>query len=623
MTDRLSMDRRRFLQFLGVGAGAAAVGGTAFGNVLTGGAAAASDRPEPRESVMVEMRDGVRLATDVYRPSGDGSYPTLVYRTPYGKDASAPVTGIQPAVERGFAVVVQDVRGRFASEGGADWEPVFEEGPDGYDTIEWAAAQPWSTGSVGMLGLSYMGMTTWLAAVEDPPSLEAILPQIPSWYDYDQLGYQSGGLLEMGNLLSWLATNSADTVARLDVSAAEKESLRNGLDDLVANVHEEGYEQLPLTDIPQINDVVPFWKRYLHHYTKDEYWNRVSIPQQIGSVSVPILHVGGWYDAFKGGMSDVYDAIESEADEDVRENHHMIMGPWTHLTYGTDATAIGGHEFGEGSSSQAAVAGLALDWFDHWLTDSTSERVASLPKVRYFQMGENEWHEADEWPPSPTRTDLYLNSGGDAGASADDGTLERDMPLERQPADAYTYDPRDPVPTKGGTAVLLQADSPGISDQSEVEGRSDVLVYSTPALDGPVSVAGRSELTLFVSSSAPDTDFTAKLVDVHPDGTALNVAEGGVRTRFRDSLAEPELMEPGSVQELSIRIRHTAHTFDAGHRIRLDVTSSNFPRFDRNPNTGVVPATANESDLTTADQRVYHDEDRPSRIALPVTEGTL
>jgi putative CocE/NonD family hydrolase len=617
-----SFERRQFLALLGLAAAGSVAGCGQFGD----GTETATDTLTPatttddeeasyetREDVMVEMDDGVSLATNLYLPGGEGPHPTLVNRTPYDKGEQSVVGGVATLTNNGYAVVHQDVRGRYASEG--DWRPFFNEGQDGYDTIEWAAEQDWSTGTVGMLGNSYMGITTWQAILADPPSLEAAAPFItPTNYFAHSQYYNGAG--EFGLGLFFTGFTSLSTVSRLDVSEEKAQEMRNELLALIQTFRSEA-EHLPTEDVPAFDDgVAPFWKEGWRHDTYDEFWKEIDVLQAIEEVSTPVVHGGGWYDIFLRGHTDLYTAIEDRGTDVVRDNQHMVIGPYAHLTFGT------GNEVGEKDFGSAPALDLGNDylvpWFDRWLTEE-GDGLASKSPVRYFQMGEDEWRTADTWPPADaTETEFYLSSEGSANTRDGDGVLSRDQPGPETPADTYEYDPLDPVETHGGPHLMGDSVPAGVFDQEQTEQREDVLVYTSAELDEAVTVAGPVEASLFVESTAPDTDFVVRLVDVEPSGFAANITDGVVRARYRNSLEETEFMEPGQVYELPVELRPTAHTFQAGHRIRVQVTSSNFPRIDRNPNAAVRVSAATEEDMQTATQTVYHDADRPSHVTLSV-----
>jgi putative CocE/NonD family hydrolase len=565
--------------------------------------------------VSVETPDGIALATDVYRPADEGEYPALVMRSPYGK-SHVGETMFQPveAAERGYAVVVQDIRGRLGS--GGDWEPFVNEREDGYHAVEWAASQSWCDGHVGVVGTSYLGVTAMSAVVSDPPHLDCALVGFTAGNLHDGWVY-SGGAFELGfNLmfgrnLSWDALGKAD-LSRDEMGAA-KRALVAAATDPAATA-----ETLPLTDIPLFESgVAPYWHDWLEHPSYDEYWEGIDITADAQQVDVPVLHVTGWYDAFARSEFDLYEAIASDASEAARTNQYLVVGPWDHVApMSVSMSKVGDREFGPAAvSGPALLNSEAFEWLDSWLKEGAAP---DIPPVRYFDLGTGGWKTADSWPPDSTAGTWYLDSGGAANSQSGDGRLVETP--GRGPMDSYEYDPADPVPSCGGRSLMASIQDGGIADQSVVEEREDVLVYTGPRLTRALSIAGAVTTTLHVSSSAPDTDFTAKLVDVEPDGYCVNVAEGILRARYRDSRSEPSFIDPGEDIELTVDLGHVAHTFEPGHQIRLEVSSSNFPKYDRNLNVRTVPALADADDMQVATQQVFHDVERPSRLTLPVVE---
>jgi len=335
-------------------------------------------------------------------------------------------------------------------------------------------------------------------------------------------------------------------------------------------------------------------------------------------IKAPLLHIAGWYDNFLRGHLDLNEQLQSHPDEQVRRHHRLIIGPWDHGAYmSVQPSASGVRDFGPGvSGGPALVQNILFQWFDHWLAGKETP-LLDAPRVRYYVTGERAWREAEAWPPAHTSLRYYLHSGGRANSRLGDGVLSPDTPAA-EPADSFGYDPADPVPTVGGRLLAPVFGPGGIQDQARVEEREDVLVYTSARLTTPLAIAGPICVTLFAASSARDTDFTAKLVDVEPDGFCANIAEGIIRARYRNSTAHPELLQPGQVVEYSIDLWHAAHTFRPGHRLRLEISSSNFPRFDRNPNAEVNPGAATAADLQVAVQQVLHDPEHPSYLSLPV-----
>ena len=566
----------------------------------------------------VAVRDGVGLATDVYRPADGERHPVLVQRTPYGKGDAWVVGGLMfnplDAVERGYVVVVQDCRGRFASEG--EWVPFVVEGPDGYDTVEWAARQAWSNGRVGVYGSSYNGVTTLQATVAAPPHLQACVAYMTGT-DYHLGWVYSGGAYELGFNLWWALHQAWDTASRLGGTEAIAEATAR----LTGGMMEpwRALRHLPLGDLPLFRGgLAPYYYDWLSHPAYDDYWRRVDVVARAAEIKTPVLHISAWYDGFLRGHLDLNERLKAHPDAHVRDHHRFVLGPWDHMSYlGVRKSAAGEREFGPTAfSGPALVAEMALEWFDRWLMDKEPS-AGSRVRVRYFMMGADVWRDAEAWPPPHVPAPYYLRSGGRANSRFGDGTLSTDRPAA-EGADSFVYDPADPVPTLGGRSMTPSYCESGVQDRSRIEERRDVLVYTSAHLLAPLAIAGPVSATLFVTSSAVDTDFTATLVDVQPDGYCAPIAEGIVRARYRSGPDREALLVPGEVVELRIDLLAVAHTFRAGHRLRLEVSSSNFPKYDRNLNCAAPPALATAADMCRAVQHVLHGGPRASHVTLPV-----
>ncbi len=552
--------------------------------------------------VPATMRDGVVLRADIYRPSRDGRFPVLLQRTPYNK-AGGVDFGYRAAA-RGYVVVIQDVRGRYSSEG--EWYPFLHESADGYDTVEWAAALPYSNGKVGMFGGSYVGATQMLTAIAHPPHLAGICPVVTASNYHDGWTYQ-GGAFEQWFNESWTSGLAQDTFNRQVQNATNA-----GL----------GAATVPLTAYPLFQfgahaptglaALAPYFSDWLAHPNYDDYWKRWSIQEHYPDIQVPALHVAAWYDIFQGGSLRNFLGLQAHAgSEAARGGQRLFVAIGGHSGSGRK---IGDIDFGP----QAAFdeSGVTLDWYDA-LFLGKSNQFSGANHVHYFLLGANQWRDASAWPPPEARPEkFYLASGGAANSLSGDGALSAKPPASAQP-DRFTYDLSHPVPTIGGPLccdpVHLAA---GPRDQRPAEARPDVLVYSTPPLDRDLEISGPVTLDLYVSSSAVDTDVTAKLVDVHPDGYAQNLTEGILRLRYRDSPEKPVWLNPGAVYRVTVDLWSTANRFLAGHRLRLEVSSSNFPRFDRNWNTGQDGASAVSG--VPATNIVYHDEQHPSALTVSV-----
>jgi len=561
-----------------------------------------------QRDVSIKMRDGVILRGDIFRPDAEGKFPVLLQRTPYRKSPwGYDIDFAQRAASHGYVVFIQDVRGRYTSDG--EWVPFVHESEDGYDTIEWIAAQPYSNGKVGMFGGSYVGATQMLAAITHPPHLAGICPVVTASNYHDGWTYQ-GGAFEQWFNESWTTGLAQDTLAR------KVEHLPNSQEDVNA---------LPLTAYPVFNlnppgavdasaaAVAPYFLDWLAHPAYDDYWKRLSIEEHYADIRVPALHVGAWYDIFLGGTIRNYLGIQSAGGtEEAREGQRLLI-------------TVGGHS-GGGRKIGAVDFGAEAEKFDeneitlHWynfLFKGVQNEFSTGKRVKIFVMGINQWREEDAWPLARARsTKYFLHSQGTANSSRGDGSLSTSVPSS-EPSDKFTYDPAKPVPTDGGPLCCDARHLPaGPRDQRSVEDRDDVLVYSTPPLDHGLEVTGPVRLDFFASSSAVDTDFTAKLVDVAPDGTAINLTEGILRAKYRDSQATATPIIPGKVYPLTIDLWATSNVFQAGHRIRLEISGSNFPRFDRNLNTG--ESGANSAKWTTATNTILHDAAHPSALSLPV-----
>lgn len=568
--------------------------------------------------VPATMRDGVTLRANIYRPAGPGPWPVLLTRLPYGKDLPLGASVIDPvqAARRGFLVVVQDTRGRFHSEG--EWYPLIYEDADGYDTIEWAAALPGSNGRVGMYGASYFGFTQWAAARERPPHLAALFPFI-TWATPLDGSVMRGGAVELGIQANWLLQQAMDPMLRRYANDPDPRARGAALARLIAEIDalpSGGYAALPLREfgpLQRMEALQPFVDA-LTRNGDTAYAERGGVAHAYDRIDIPAYHAGGWYDIFLGGTLQNYSALAARG----AAHQKLLIGPWSHTSLGQ---VVGDVAFGFGASTylidgQIDFLSLQLLWFDRWLR-GTPNQIDAGPPIKLFVMGENVWRTEQEWPlRRAVPTPFYLRSGGGANTDAGDGLLSTDPPAD-DPADRFVYDPTDPVPTIGGALLLHEAYRPGPRDQRPIERRPDVLVYSTPPLQSDVEVTGPISVVLWAASSAPDTDFVARLVDVHPDGSAINLTDGVIRARARHGLHAPEsLIEPGRPVEYHIDLWATSNLFRAGHRIRLDITSSSFPRWDRNPNTGAPLGASTE--MVPATQTILHDAAHPSHVLLPL-----
>lgn len=555
-------------------------------------------------NVMMKTRDSVALRADVYRPAGEGTFPVLLQRTPYNKQNTADFARL--AAAHGFMVVVQDVRGRYESDG--EWYPFKHEIDDGYDTVEWAAALPHANGKVGMFGGSYVGATQMLAAISHPPHLAGICPVVTASNYHENWTYQ-GGAFEQWFNESWTSGLAQDTVNR---------AVKAGSNAM------QGSRLLPLKKYPLFNmqmdtdpanwtaRFAPYFIDWLDHPLYDAYWKQWAIEEQYASIQVPALTVAAWYDLFQGGSLRNYIGLKAGAgNEKARAGQHLLIAIGGHSGW---ARKVGEVDFGPDAAFDEN--GTTLAWYEYLFLGKQNEFATEKP-VKLFVMGENKWRYEDDWPLKRAKeTKYFLHSAGKANGAGGDGSLSGSSSGSAG-TDSYTYDPADPVPTIGGPLCCDPVHlATGARDQAEVEKRNDVLVYSTDALASDTEVTGPVSLDLFAKASTVDTDFTAKLVDVWPNGFAQNLTEGIIRARFRNGTAKAEPLEPGKIYEFKIDLWSTSNVFLKGHKIRLEVASSNFPRFDRNLNTGNDAASS--SDLVKADITVYHDSAHPSALVLPV-----
>ncbi|MCC6945774.1 MAG: CocE/NonD family hydrolase [Thermomicrobiales bacterium] len=573
-------------------------------------------------NVPVPMSDGTILYADVYRPAGPGKYPVILQRTPY--DKSAPINSSGPfalrAAGEGYAVVIQDTRGRWASEG------VFHAFPyerqDGYDTCAWLQEQPWSNGRIGMCGGSYVGLTQWQAALGNAPGLQAIVPTVTA-ADYHEGWTYQGGAFELNFNLSWTLTylSSATAAKRLAADPGFSAKVEN-LFDRIDNMTPE-FDRMPLKGDPLLAELAPYYDEWLSHPSHGAFWDKIKVDTHYNDIDVAALNVGAWYDIFLGGTIHNFLGMQQHGKtEQARKGSSLLIGPWEHMTVVT-VSPVGEYDPGVRSwHTVYDVDGVTLRWYDKWLRDVESS--ADEKPVTIFVMGANQWRQEDEWPLARTRyVDYFFASDGKANTLFGDGKLSREPDGDGRP-DNYLYDPLNPAPTRGGPLCCnTYWAAAGAFDQTETETRPDVLVYSSPILEEPVEVTGPVKVILYAASSAVDTDFTAKLVDVSPCGDAKNLTDGIIRARYRKTTREEHFLIPGEVEAYEIDLWATSNVFLPGHQIRVEISSSNFPRFDRNPNHGGVIAEATKEDCIVAHQTVYHDAGYPSRIVLPVVEGDL
>lgn len=557
------------------------------------------DAPRIAFGVRVPMRDGVHLACDVYLPprndeaNADDRWPAILMRTPYLKSNEMALDVARYYTSHGYAYVAMDVRGRGDSEG--EFVPYVNDGRDGYDAIEWLAAQPWSDGALGTVGGSYPGCIQWLTALEQPPHLRAMIVAVSPSDPFVENPTGEHSPMD----LCWLHFVSGRTLQPM------------------ASVNWEAvYNHLPLLTMDERagrrND---HWRNDLAHPQLDEYWEPRRYQHAFDRVTVPALHVSGWYDDEQVGTPLNFIGMTSRGGSpEARASQRLLMGPWGHQI--NTKAKLGEVDFGQ--AALIDLRGEQVRWFDRWLKGKSSDAPEGQANddtpVRIFVMGRNEWRDEQEWPLARTQwTRYYLHSGGRANSRYGDGSLSPTAPTADEPADSYRYDPARPVP------FLTEPTSSqigGPDDYAAVERRDDVLVYVTEPLVQDVEVTGPIKVELYAASSAPDTDFTAKLTDVWPNGFVQRLCDGVVRARFREGMDTPSLIEPGKVYQYTIDCWNTAQVFKAGHRIGLEIASSAFPKYARNLNTGAPLGMTSE--MTVAEQRILHDGDHPSAVILPI-----
>ncbi len=589
-----------------------------------------------RSNVMIPMRDGVRLATDIYFPAlggqpAPGKFPVILERTPYDKAGSGNVTNGTYYARRGYVCAIQDVRGRFVSEG--EWYPFAKEAPDGYDTVEWLAAQEWSDGQVGTMGASYCGSDQSALATLNPPHLSTMIVAVGASNYYHCSMRQNGALEQRFMIYAFrMATTSKEAFADANIKAA--------VDRAFANVG-EWVSRAPLKKGTSPLRMLPNYEQWVldlfTHGEYDDYWKQrgYAISQYYEEhADVPTLYLGGWYDSYARATCENYTALSKMK----KSQQVLMMGPWTHGGWGV--TNAGDVDFG--NHSFINYNDLRLAWFDHFLKGMHTE-VSDWSPVKIFVMGTGEglpnyqgrlhhsgyWRDEEDFPlPDTQFAPYYLHADGELSATPPtaDGSISR-----------FSFDPQDPVPTIGGG---ISAADPimgagafdqrgnsrffGCTDTLPLNARSDVLTFQTPPLENDVEVTGPITVKLHASSSAHDTDFTAKLIDVcplsddYPDGLAINLTDSIIRARYRNGWDTPELLEPGKVYELVFELYPTSNIFKKGHRIRLDISSSNWPRFDVNPNTGGDLGV--ERRLEIAEQTIHHEPEHPSHVVLPIIE---
>jgi len=566
------------------------------------------------QNVPIEARDGEMLAADIYRPDDGEKHPAIIVRTPYHSDHvfSFSYVQVMPTIQAGYALVIAYLRGRFGSGGEYDFGSYQQiAGPDGYDTVEWIASQPWCDGNIGMAGESALGRVQWKTACENPPHLKAIAPGLTG------APGESGPEVEDSPInlkiaIDHLLLIADDVINKADKKGEDTTDIRRSINS-VRSDPSLAYNFLPLRNVPQFDfpGIREIWQTRFPT-TEKKSTSGSEEPYPFQAVRIPSLNIASWYDPFSRTTFHTFLSMKAKAGSTyAREHQHLFAGPWCHHR---PQRALGDVDFGPLATVEGSRAWeYQLSFFDKYLRGQDT----SLPAVRYFTMGRNSWQDASEWPlPQTTWQRFFLHSRAGANSYSGDGLLSRDEPQD-EPPDTYVYNPLHPVPTAGGRGGAAEGGFvAGPIDQARVERRADVLCYATRELGQDVEVTGPLNLHLFAATSCKDTDFTAKLVDVYPDGRAYNIADGIVRARYRNSISQPELLTPGEVVEFIIRLGPASQLFRRGHRIRIDIASSNFPTYDRNLNTG--NRVGEDSEGIPALQTVFHQTGYASYIDLPI-----
>ncbi len=563
-----------------------------------GGAAAAPTQP----NVSIPMRDGTPLGADVYLPPGQGPFPVLLTITPYGKNGSG--RGAAAQLARGYAVVAVDSRGLRASKG--KWEPYIHEAQDGYDVQQWVGHQPWCNGNIGMFGTSYPAYTQVAPAQYRSPYVKALIPVSAQADNYGSV-WGSDGIVHLAFAPRWAAT---------------QEAIAENKPEPVADWNKLAWV-LPLKSIPDMTGGVrsQFLADVFQHESHDGFWRAMSIRDKYAEVDVPAFHVTGWFDDLSMETQTNFTGMSQHArSANARKWQHLLIGPWGH---GIPRFPDGDWIFGDvnfGPEVKIDFAEMSARWFDYHLRGAHNG-VDTAPAVRIFVMGANKWRDEHEWPLARAKaTPYYFHSKGWANSRFGDGSLSTSPPQASEAAsDKFRYDPRNPVPTYGGHGCCdYRYAAMGPLDQKVTEERPDVLVYTTEALRSDVEVTGIPEVDLVFSTDVTDTDFFVTLSDVYPDGKSIAIAEGQVRARFRGSQEKATLVTPNQETTAKVTLWGTSNVFKQGHRIRVRITSSNFPRFARNLNSGKPAAEETESDIRVANTTVFHAPARASAIILPV-----
>jgi len=569
------------------------------------------------KDVMIQMRDGAKLATDIYKPVAEGRHPVILLRTPYAKSMSELKARFY--ARRGYVFAAQDCRGRFASEG--TWNPFFNEPKDGYDTIEWLAAQPWSTGKVGMVGGSYVGWVQWWAAKENPAHLATIIPNVAPPDPYFNIPYEYGSFFLFGAI--WWA-DVLEKEATADLSG-------RAMIEIGKKKYAKLLRHLPVVDLDEkvLGKKNRYWREWIEHPDNDAYWDRANFAAYLKDFNVPVYHQSGWFDGDGIGSKLNYLAMRRFG----HGNQKLVLGPWGH----TDAAMRRGpNETDFGPNAIVDLEGSYLRWLDRWLK-GIENGIDRDPLVALFAMNTNKWLTGASYPLPETKfTKLYLAGGGKANTSKGNGRLSFEAPPEDAPFDSYVYDPGDPTPDPNFYTTPEDLAGDDAEDSTKTvsveeerakamayygkvdEERGDILVYETPAIADSLVIAGPVSAVLYASSSAKDTDWFMRLSEIDENGLVYPLVHGTIRARYRESFSHCKLLKPGEVLEYRLDMWQTGVTIRKGHTLRVEVASASFPMFSRNLNTG--KHNEKETKFIKATQRIYHDTKHPSHVLLAVIE---
>jgi len=555
----------------------------------------------------VPMSDGICLSTNIYLPNDNLPCPIILQRSPYGSNTEEMVKEAVNFVKEGYGVVLQDVRGRWDSDG--EWYPFINEASDGYDTQEWIGKQDWCDGNIGTIGASYLAMVQWQSAALNSKFLKAMAPKVSYSNFYHDWVY-TGGAFQLAFNLRWIGIQMNTRTNQLQYLWLPKE---NHLTEIM--------NHLPLIDmVDKAGRASKPWKDWIQHPSYDEFWKELNpIEENYKKVSVPVLGISAWYDIFLQGTLNNYIGVKSQGLEPGGNNQKLLIGPWMHFFSGNDQI-IGDVDFGE--KVKIDIFKEMLNWFDYWLKGKENN-IQNEDPVKIFLMGKNEWQTHSDWPiPSTKYNKFYIHSKGKANSSAGDGILNKIIPNENENFDIFKYDPAYPVSTTGGTGPaggpVVSPVSAGPRNQFEIEKRNDILIYTTDFLEENLEVSGPVQMILYAASDCLDTDFTCKLVDVYPDGKAYNIQDAIFRSRYRDGFTKKVWMKEGEVYKIQLNLNAASNYFASGHIIRLQVSSSNFPMFERNLNTG--GNNYDETKWIVAENTIYHSKEYPSHIILPIID---